>query len=773
MSDDLSNFSLIELFRVEAEGQLALLTQHLLELEHKPATAEALEEMMRAAHSLKGAARIVNLSPAVRVAHVMEDCFVAAQHGRSQLGRDEIDALLKGVDWLTQISLLKETEVDDWTREHDADLSAYLNMLSTGEREIDEGGAGQRGSASPDFSEENSNALRMEREADAAGDAIAAAGAATVTTATAEPVDRVLRVTAEKLNRLLGLAGESLVESRRLEPFNRSLLRLKRVQQELGRSLERLRETLGDSLNERARGYLREVQVKASESRTLLQERMEEIDRFDRAATQLSSRLYREAQAVRMRPFADGAVVFPRMVRDLARQLGKEARLVVTGEHTQVDRDVLEKIEAPLTHLLRNAVDHGLEPAEDRINAGKPSAGEMRLEARHRAGMLILTVSDDGRGIDLESVRAAVVRKKLTTAEVAATLSPVEILDFLFLPGFSMKNEVTEISGRGVGLDVVQSMLKALRGTVRIHTRLGKGTTFELQLPVTLSVVRALLVDIAGEPYALPLASVARVLRVQRTQIETAEGRPHFAFDDTRVGLVSARELLELGETNNTVDEWCVVVLGDKAGRSGLVVDKFLGERELVVQPLDARLGKIEDVSAAAVLEDGSPALILDIEDLRRSMARLVNEGKTGRWSRTKSGGETSRRKRVLVVDDSLTVRELERKLLAGRGYDVTVTVDGMEGWNAARTGDFDLVITDVDMPRMDGIELVRLIKADERLKTRPVMIVSYKDREEDRRRGLDAGADYYLTKGSFHDESLLEAVVDLIGPATENVKAP
>ncbi len=743
MSDDLGSFSMIELFRIEAEEQLALLTRHLLDFEHKPAAPAALEAMMRAAHSLKGAARIVGLDTAVRVAHVMEDCFVAAQKNPGRLDRGTVDTLLQGVDWLARISKLAEADVPAWAESNAAALDAFVHTL------------------------EHPGAPAPARVVPAAK--TPAAEPAPVSVAAAETVDRVLRVTPEKLNRLLGLAGESLVESRRLEPFNRSLLRLKRMQQELGRSVERLRETLGDAADDRVRGYLQEVRSRVAESGAMLQERIEEIDRFDRAATQLSSRLYREAQTVRMRPFSDGTGAFPRMVRDLARRLDKDARLVVGGGQTQVDRDVLEKLEAPLTHLLRNAVDHGLESPAERVAAGKPETGELRLEARHRAGMLLLTVSDDGRGVDIERVREAVVRRGHTTADMAAKLSEQEVLEFLFLPGFSMKSEVTEISGRGVGLDVVQSMLKALRGGVRVSTKPGRGTTFELQLPVTLSVVRALLVDIAGEPYALPLTSVTRVLRVPRDQVETVEGRPHFAFDGARAGLVSAREALGLPAGGAAGEDWRVVVVGDRAGRHGLVVDGFLGEHELVIQPLDARFGKVPDVAAAAVLADGAPVLILDVEDLKRSMDRLASEGGAGRWTRADDTAAKRRRKRVLVVDDSLTVRELERKLLAGRGYEVAVAVDGMEGWNAARTGDFDLVITDVDMPRLDGIELTRLIKSDERLKTRPVMIVSYKDREEDRRRGLDAGADHYLTKGSFHDESLLESVADLIGPAEEN----
>jgi two-component system sensor histidine kinase and response regulator WspE len=256
------------------------------------------------------------------------------------------------------------------------------------------------------------------------------------------------------------------------------------------------------------------------------------------------------------------------------------------------------------------------------------------------------------------------------------------------------------------------------------------------------------------------------VLRVARDAVATTEGRAHFELGGARVGLVSARQVLELPEAGATTGaEQAVVVIGEAGALHGLAVDALRGEEELVVRPLDPRLGKVPDIAAAAVLADGSPVLFLDLEDMRRSIERLAAGGRLGRWTREVGSGAT-RRRRVLVVDDSLTVRELERKLLVARGYEVEVAVDGMAGWHAARQGGFDLVITDVDMPRMDGIELTTAIKADARLSATPVMIVSYKDREEDRRRGLEAGADYYLTKGSFQDDSLLEAVADLVGPA-------
>ncbi len=735
LSTDLSDMSMAELFRVEAEAQTQTLTSGLLALERDPAAAASLEALMRAAHSIKGAARIVGLQAAVNVAHAMEDCFVAAQNGALTLGRAQIDLLLGGVDLMARIAHTPEPEMGKW--DGSGEIETFLARLAA--------------------SLTAGDATAMPQPAPSPEPTAAEPAAVTA--------DRVLRVTADHLNRLLGLAGESLVESRWLDPFARSLLRLKRMHQEAGKSAEALRDALGGvPLPEHAQMCLAALEQKTAECRQFLAARLAELEMFDRRSGNLSHRLYDEALALRMRPFADSAQNFPRLIRDLGRSLGKEVRLEIVGEQTQVDRDILEKLEAPLNHLLRNALDHGIDFPEERVAAGKPREGTVWLEARHSAGMLLITVRDDGRGIDVEAVRRAVVAKKLINGETAAKLSDAELLEFLFLPGFTMKENVTEISGRGVGLDVVQVTMKQLRGSLRTTSELGCGTTIQLQLPLTLSVLRALVVEIAGEPYGIPLAAITRTLKLGKEKIETLEGRQHFTFEDQRIGLVTAHQIFEKSESTMTGDELPVVIVGERGNRYGLVVDRFLGERELVVQPLDSRLGKIKDISAGALTDEGTPLLIIDIEDLVRSVEKLSAAGRLNNVQRGHAPSDTRRRKRVLVVDDSLTVRELERKLLEGRGYEVEIAVDGMDGWNALRTGDHDLVITDVDMPRLDGIELVSLIRKDPNLKSKPVMIVSYKDREEDRARGLEAGADFYLTKGSFHDESLISSVADLIG---------
>ena len=765
---DLSQMSMLDLFRFEAESQIAQLNTSLLALEQQPTAAEHLEACMRAGHSLKGAARIVGLETAVKVAHVLEDCFVLAQQGKLRLEKKHIDVLLRGADLLGRIA--SPPDGDETWVDHagSAEVQAFLQALPA----VISG-------ADADPWPAPSAALQEAFAAEAAPQPPAPTPSALVTEppqsgASAPIVNqtaaaRAVRVSADSLDRLLSLTGESLVESRRLKPFSASMLRMKRVQREAVQALDLLQQKLAASqLDEFAQTTLAELRALMQTNQQLLGEQLIALDAFDRRSVNLSQQLYDEALACRMRPFADGTAGFARMVRDVGNALGKSVRLDISGTATQIDRDILEKLEAPLGHLLRNAVDHGIEDGSTRRAAGKPEQGVVRLEARHSAGMLLIEVADDGAGIDLDALRRTVVARGLATQEIAERLSDAELLDFLLLPSFSLRETVTEISGRGVGLDVVADMLKQVRGTIRITTRPGQGSRFLLQLPLTLSVIRSLLVEIAGEPYAFPLAYVNRTLRLPAEALQTLEGYQHFSHGGRQVGLVSAHQVLQRGQWRVRDGSVCVVVIGEEEHSYGIAVDAFLGERMLVVQPLDARLGKIPDILAGALMEDGAPLLILDVADLLRTVEKLTASGRLQTVDADPAGAAAvAVRKKVLVVDDSLTVRELERKLLTNRGYQVTVAVDGMDGWNAVRAEHFDLVITDIDMPRMDGIELVTLIRGAPQLQALPVMIVSYKDREEDRQRGLAAGADHYFTKSSFHDESLLQAVMDLIGEAT------
>ncbi|OPA92455.1 hybrid sensor histidine kinase/response regulator [Pseudomonas fluorescens] len=753
--DQMRDASLLELFSLEADAQTQVLSAGLLALERNPTQADQLEACMRAAHSLKGAARIVGVDAGVSVSHVMEDCLVSAQEGRLYLQPEHIDALLQGTDLLMRIA----TPGNDVGP---ADIEGYVALM---ERLLDPAQAPVKKVLPPPEPASAPVLEALPPEPEPAPQV--AASAPRQTKPMTEGGERVLRVTAERLNSLLDLSSKSLVETQRLKPYLASMQRLKRIQSNSVRALDALDSQLKAlELSLEAQEALADTRRLLSEAQALLAEKTAELDEFGWQAGQRAQVLYDTALACRMRPFADVLAGQVRMVRDLGRSLGKQVRLEIEGEKTQVDRDVLEKLEAPLTHLLRNAVDHGIEMPEQRILAGKPAEGVIRLRASHQAGLLVLELSDDGNGVDLERLRGTIVDRHLSPLETALRLSEEELLTFLFLPGFSLRDKVTEVSGRGVGLDAVQHMVRQLRGAVVLEQTAGQGSRFHLEVPLTLSVVRSLVVEVGEEAYAFPLAHIERMCDLAPDDIVQLEGRQHFWHEGRHVGLVAASQLLQRPPGQGNEETLKVVVIREREAVYGIAVERFIGERTLVVLPLDARLGKVQDISAGALLDDGSVVLIVDVEDMLRSVDKLLNTGRLERIARRSQQTTEAPRKRVLVVDDSLTVRELQRKLLLNRGYEVAVAVDGMDGWNALRSEDFDLLITDIDMPRMDGIELVTLLRRDSRLQSLPVMVVSYKDREEDRRRGLDAGADYYLAKASFHDDALLDAVVELIGGA-------
>ena len=764
--EQMRDASLLELFSLEAEAQTQVLSAGLLALERDPTQADHLESCMRAAHSLKGAARIVGVDAGVSVAHVMEDCLAGAQEGRLYLRPEHIDALLQGTDLLMRIATPNNAptpvEIDAFVAlmAHLLDPLALAAPISTPIAPF-------MAEAEPVVSVVELPVAQVQPIAAVLEAPAAPTTSPRKTKRTTENGERVLRVTAERLNSLLDLSSKSLVETLRLKPHLATMQRLKRLQNNGLRALENLNVHLKEqALSLEAREALEDARRLLAESQQLLVEKNAELDEFAWQASQRAQVLYDTALACRMRPFADVLSGQARMVRDLGRDLGKQVRLEIEGEKTQVDRDVLEKLEAPLTHLLRNAVDHGIESPEQRLLAGKPEEGLIRLRASHQAGLLVLELSDDGNGVDLEKVRRSIIERQLSPADTAAQLSEEELLTFLFLPGFSLRDKVTEVSGRGVGLDAVQHMVRQLRGAVVLEQTAGEGSRFHLEVPLTLSVVRSLVVEVGEEAYAFPLAHIERMCDLEPADIVQVEGRQHFWYEGRHVGLVAASQLLQRPASANSQQTLKVVVIRERDAIYGVAVERFIGERTLVVLPLDERLGKVQDISAGALLDDGSVVLIVDVEDMLRSVDKLLNTGRLERIARHSNQAAEVARKRILVVDDSLTVRELQRKLLLNRGYDVAVAVDGMDGWNALRSEDFDLLITDIDMPRMDGIELVSLLRRDNRLQSLPVMVVSYKDREEDRRRGLDAGADYYLAKASFHDDALLDAVVELIGGA-------
>jgi two-component system sensor histidine kinase and response regulator WspE len=771
---DLGGFSLFDLFRSEAEQHCGALAEGLIRLERDAHDPSLVEPLMRAAHSVKGAARIIGLDVAVSIAHAMEDCLIRIQKGQESPTAGRTDDLLKGTDLLLELSRQTDEQgARSWLDSQSAAVDALCASFSrppqaapasTGSAPVP---APAAAAAAPTDQPPSTPAPPSAAPFPAASASpspptlapvttpapSAAAVPAAVPVATAGAVSSVL-VSSSTLDALVRLSGEALVEGRRLERLGDLVLRAQR-------NNRKLLDALAERRDDPSSAPLREAAADMTRTLTALSDR---IASTSRRGADIGTTLHAQALEARMRPFRDACTALPRAVRDLSRSLGKSVRLDISGEQVAVDRDILRQLEAPLGHLVRNCLDHGIETPSDRAASGKPQEGTLRVEARHHAGSLLVSVGDDGRGIDRERLRARIIERKLSPAEIVSSLDDAELLDFLFLPGFSTAAAVTDVSGRGVGLDVVRAMAHGVGGAVEVRSDPGHGTTFALRLPVTLSVVRAAMVSIAGEPYALPLARLERIDRVARESVETVEGRATVRIADQAVGLVHASGLLELGDPEASGESLAVVSIGAKDRLCGLVVDEFLGEDDLVIRTLDPRLGKVPHVSAASLRDNGQLLLMLDADDLVQSALQLLGEGRIRGAARPAARAGTARRRRVLVVEDSITVREVERQMLQREGYEVDVAVDGADGWNALQRGGYDIVLSDVDMPRMNGIDFIRTLRADSRFATIPVIIVSYKDRAEDREAGLAAGATAYLTKGSFHDRSLLATVADLCG---------
>ena len=746
MSSGLEDFSLFELFRMEAEEQVRVLQAELLTLESGAGTASSLEALMRAAHSLKGAARIVGLDIIVHLTHAIEDRFVAAQQGHD-LNSGEIDRMLTAVDWLAKIQALSETESGPWLSENTPAIEHLTAALS---------------------------ASAVEPAADAPQPAITEPGhpvispapnpePAVSTAAHSEPIEddfltslnpqeerreRTVRIAAERFDQILSLASETLVSSRNLTSRGEQLERNHRA---LTAALAQLEDTSATA--ETRAAALREIDRQAAAFNAALID----LDLLSRANEHTAERIYRNVLAGRLRPFSDGITGISRLVRDTARDLGKHVRLEVLGESTRVDRDILERLESPISHLVTNAIDHGIESPEERLLAGKPAEATLRLHARHENGRLVVSLRDDGRGIDPARIGERAIRRGLLAERTAATLSSHELFEFIFLPGFSTRDEVSNVSGRGVGLNVVQSMVQEAGGSVTISSEVGAGTVFRLTLPVTRSVVKVIRVQVEGEFYAIPLVRIDRVIQLE-PYIDPADSTSKIEYEGESLPVFPLSNLLGLSILPPPSGAIPLLI----SNRIAFAVDRLVDEIELPVRRLDARLGKIPGVSAASLDENGLPLLILDMEDLVQ----------TARGGPSAHAGETAARStapHILIVDDSHTVREIERRILTKAGYTVTAAQNGAEAWNLLRLNHYDLLVSDVDMPQMNGIELVSRVRDNPRLSRMPVIILSYKDREEDRRRGLEAGADYYLTKGDFQSDAFRQAIVDLIGTAEQN----
>jgi len=739
----------IQMAKTEIRERLQALNEGLLRLESESGETALIDELFRHAHSIKGSAQMVGLDLVSRVAHGLEDALGAVRSGKLSVSPPLLDVSLQTLDLLER---LLEDPPDQAALSQAEGLAEHLAAIGAGGpvsrydaaalMTADAGGEDgvPDGPATPALPAEGETEWPEARE-----QAAPERPAATAAPAAAGRMADVMRVPIERVDHLLQLVGELA-------------------------SLEQQGRALAEALNAHQAQLRRFRGSAGSPEAGLTGEQLEKLEQACARASRLvrTARRLVTAQAILGREIRDAAMDlrllpvatlferFPRPVRDLARAAGKEVRLVIEGEETRLDKRILDELYDPILHLLRNAVDHGIEPPAERVEAGKPEQGTILLRAMPRGRTVCIEVSDDGRGISIEKVRQAACDRALVTPGEAAGLTEDQVLQLLFRPGFSTATQVTSVSGRGVGLDVVYSNVHDLKGVVRLENRPGEGATFSLEIPLTLATTRVLLLECGGVAYALPGALVQGVMEVDAAAARAACGQQVISWKGRTVPLWPLDAVL--GRSQRPPAGNRLAVLVTNAGSTvGLMVDRLLDEEEVVLKPVGALLESARLVTAGAVLGGGRIALLLDVDAVVKA-ASHVRAGATGTTE-----SESARRYSILLADDALTTREVERAILDAAGYEVTAVADGQAAWEQLARRSFDLVVTDVEMPRMDGIALTRQITSDPRTARIPVIIISSLAKEEDRRRGLEAGAAAYIVKSAFDQENLLDLIERLI----------
>ncbi|MCX5976108.1 MAG: hybrid sensor histidine kinase/response regulator [Coprothermobacterota bacterium] len=775
-----------ETFQVEAEEHLQAIADALLRLEQSPPPAETaslVEQAFREMHSLKGAARAVNLGEAATLCQSMETTLADWKKGRLSPEPSLFDQLHRGLDQVRALLTIAPTVIAPTVREP-------APMIEPEEQ-------------TPVFPPDQSTPINREGPLPPGllnavhGPISRVPGQRDLGPQTNEAplfhapsFSETIRVSATKLDQLLLEAEEllsaKLAWSQRTGDLREILVLLEQWRKEqrasslvCPASQETLHRNAGSPATSKS-GSLREwdqnVQATLASRLASLELAMQEDVRF---LSGMVDQLLEEAKKLLLLPSATLLSIFPKLVRDLSREQKKEVELRIQGGEVEIDKRILEEIKDPLIHLLRNAIDHGVELPESRIAAGKPSTGTIRLHVTQVGNKVEVLVADDGAGIDPRQVLASAVSHGLLGEEESQTLSEREAMELVFRSDVSTKERVTEISGRGLGLAIVREGAEKLGGQASVESKLGQGSSFRLLLPITLARFRGVLVSADGRMLVIPTAYVERVLRVRQEEVHKVEGKEMLALGEEPLALVRLADVLEFVSTvPETVPAaiFPVLILTAAGERIAFQVDQVHSEQEVLVKSLGKQLARVRNVAGATVLGTGRIAPILNVPDLLKSaritLPRAVALPGAIELPRAKMAGTAPRqepvatkrrRASILVVEDSITSRMLLKNILEAAGYSVRTAVDGMDGWTALKSEPSDLVVSDVDMPRMDGFALTQAIRGDPKVSNLPVVLVTGKETREDRERGIDAGANAYIIKSSFDQGNLLEVIRGLL----------
>ncbi len=691
----------VDIFIREAEEHLEALRKGILTLEKEGTSEAQLNELLRSTHTLKGSANMVDLVELAGVAHRMEDLLKGLQSGEQEFCSDLADVLLVATDAIE--ALMAQAQSSGGIS---VNVDTVIKALETGSIS----GEQTETEVAPDYK-----------------------GAERRTS---------IRASVERLDQLVNRMGEILLSQKAMEAR----------QQQMTRLLQQI-----DSSMRRSQG------ADNYDLKDLRSNMVNLINDFERDRLQLGYQaedVYQRTMELRLLPLATATDDFERSLRNLARNLKKEVKFVVQGQDVELDRNMLDAIKPILLHVLNNAIDHGIEDPDTRVRLGKPKAGQITLQAQYEGSFIQITVRDDGQGLDPEKIRSMAVKRGVLSAEAAAAMSDEAVIYLVFEPGFSTREFITDVSGRGVGLDVVKSNLDQVKGNLSLYSKIGVGTELILRLPLSMAIFTGLMVECSGETYVFPQHYVAEILRVSPRDILEEMGREVVRLGDASVPLSSLSQFLDQEQRAKVSTRLTVLILSFREQTMGLLVDRTLGLQEVVVKELGCQLKSLEYFSGATILGDGTPALIISVADLF-----AVSHGRQPLQLRQTYEKEQKKAKRgrILVVDDSITTRTMEKNILETNDYEVVVAVSGFDALDKLNAGSFDLMVSDVEMPGMTGFELTKKVRQRDDTRDLPVIIVSSLASDEHRRLGMEAGAQAYIVKGSFKQGVLLDTVETLI----------
>jgi len=756
---------LLATFRIEAEEHIKALSSGLIEMEKASETKrqmEIIETVFREAHSLKGAARAVNMTTIEKICQSLESVFAALKRKDIVLSPDLFDILHEAVDSLHQLLLSPEGEQTISEKTLIKELIQQLENVS-------------KAQPVPDFRPAipDTQSLHDSRP-------LIPVISETVRISTAK-LDSVLLQAEELLSAKLSAdqrASELREINSTLAVWEKEWAKVQPEAQAVHEFLERKDKRNLDYKSNSQFTPLEKIfltgftmlleffnwnhnYIKSLESKLIALTKSAEHD--FRSLSGMADNLLEGMKKVLMLPFSTLLEIFPKLVRDLSHDRGNDVELVIQGGNIEIDRRILEEMKDPLIHLVRNCIDHGIEKAEERVQRKKPLSGTITIAiSQVNSNKVEILISDDGAGIDITKVKASAVRLGILSQEEADKLDEQEILTLIFQSGVSTSPIITDISGRGLGLAIVREKVEKLGGVIFCESKPDVGTTLRIVLPLTLATFRGVLVRLDEHLFVLPTTNVDRIVRIKHDEIKTVENRETISLNGRTIPLVPLHAVLELPQKERKSEDRfvTVLVLGTAEKRIAFSVDEVLNEQEVLVKSLGKQLYRVRNIAGATVMGTGEIAPILNIPDLMKSAVKVPAAPAR---AAVEAEEVKAKRKSILVVEDSITARTLLKNILETAGYNVKIAVDGVDALTVLKTEDFDSVVSDVDMPRMNGFDLTAKIRGDKKLADLPVVLVTALESREDRERGIDVGADAYIVKSSFDQSNLLETIKRLI----------